>query len=256
LNKVEAETARTLNPVVKLAALIMLSVMVVMISSTVLMAGIVVIVLATKQWFGVRGAFTKGVMGFALAIFLAQIVFNHSGDGLYSAWFLRITEGGVTSGITIAGKFLSLIMMSWILVATTKPTELSSALIGVGVPYRYGYLPALAMRFVPIFEVELNSVREAQIVRGLRLDRSVRGLIRSAKYTVLPMFFTAMFRVNSLASSMTGRGFGAYPKRTLLHPSRITRLDVAYAFATFLAAATAILVDRRLNQDLMQLLWF
>ena len=232
-----------LNPVAKLLGLILLSILVVMIASPVIMAVFVAVVLSAKRYFRTRGLFTKGVMGFALAIFVAQLIFNHSGDEVYSVSVLKVTTGGISSGIAIAGKFLSLIMMSWIFVATTKPSDLSSALIGVGVPYRYGYLPALAMRFVPVFEIELNSVREAQVVRGLKLDRSLKGLIRSAKYTVLPMFFTAMFKVNSLAASMTGRGFGAHRQRTLLHPLRVTRWDAAFVVSTLAAVALFVILQ-------------
>jgi energy-coupling factor transport system permease protein len=244
-----------LNPVAKLLALILLSILVVLISSPAVMVMFVAVVLTAKHHFRTRGLFTKGVMGFAFAIFVAQIVFNRSGDEVYSISVLEVTTGGISSGIAIAGKFLSLIMMSWIFIATTRPSDLSSALIGVGIPYRYGYLPALAMRFVPVFEIELNSVKEAQVVRGLRLDRSIRGLIRSAKYTVLPMFFTAMFKVNSLAASMTGRGFGIHPERTLLHPLRVTRWDVAFVLATLATVSSAILLESCAEVDLSALVW-
>lgn len=233
-----------LNPVSKLGMLITMSVLVLLTSSPFTMLLIVISVLAAKQWFGTKGRFTKGVMGFALAIFIAQIMFNRTGDELASLWMVSVTTGGVNSGVTIAGKFLSLIMMSWIFVATTKPSEFSSSLIGVKVPYRYAYLPALAMRFVPIFELELSSVREAQVVRGLKLDRSLKGLIRSARYTVLPMFFSAMYKVNSLAASMTGRGFGASGERTQLHPKNLSGWDMAVMMATVVMAALLFLVDR------------
>ena len=235
---------RNVNPVAKLAILVTLSVVILLLGTPLMMLLMLVAVLAAKQYFGTKGRFTKGVMAFGIAIFVAQILFNHSGDELTSIWIIEVTTGGVMSGITIAGKFLCLIIMSWTFVSTTRPSEFSSALVSSGLPYRYAYLPALAMRFVPIFEVELNSVRDAQVVRGLRLDKSIRGLIRSAKYTVLPMFFVAMFKVNSLAASMTGRGFGLYKDRTMLNPARITSWDVAVVAATIAAAVVLFQVDR------------
>ena len=242
--KTQHEKNRSVNPVAKLAVLVTLSAIVLLLGTPLMMLSMLVAVIAAKQYFGTKGRFTKGVMAFGVAIFVAQILFNHSGDELASAWVIEVTTGGVVSGVTIAGKFLCLIIMSWIFVSTTKPSEFSSALVSSGLPYRYAYLPALAMRFVPIFEVELNSVREAQAVRGLRLDRSVRGLIRSAKYTVLPMFFVAMFKVNSLAASMTGRGFGLYKDRTMLNPTRMTSWDTAMVVATIAMAIMLFQVDR------------
>jgi energy-coupling factor transport system permease protein len=214
------------------------------------MTGMIVAVLVWKRHLRARGIFTKGVLGFAFAIFIAQVLFNHTGEEAYSIAFLSVTTGGISTGITIAGKFLCLIMMSWMLIATTKPSDLSSSLMSVRMPYRYAYLPALAMRFVPIFQFELNSVREAQTVRGLRLDKSVKGLIRSAKYTVLPMFFSAMFKVNSLAASMTGRGFGGHADRTLLRPRRPTPSDGFAVLATAVLAAVIFQLDRYLSANL------
>ncbi len=243
-----------MNPVSKIVMLVIASILVIMISTPVVMVGMVVAVMVAKQHFRARGIFTKGVVGFAFAIFAAQILFNHSGETVLSTTLLSITEGGISSGVTIAGKFLCLIMMSWMLVGTTRASELSASLMSVGVPYRYAYLPALAMRFVPIFQFELNSVREAQTVRGLRLDRSLKGLVRSARYTALPMFFSAMFKVNALAASMTGRGFGSHPERTLLHPSRPSMADAAAALAMSGLAVAIVLVDRCVSTGQLLLL--
>jgi energy-coupling factor transport system permease protein len=239
-----------LNPVAKILMLAIVSILVILITSPVLMTGMIVAVLVWKRHLRARGIFTKGVLGFAFAIFIAQVLFNHTGEEAYSIAFLSATTGGISTGITIAGKFLCLIMMSWMLIATTKPSDLSSSLMSVRMPYRYAYLPALAMRFVPIFQFELNSVREAQTVRGLRLDKSVKGLIRSAKYTVLPMFFSAMFKVNSLAASMTGRGFGGHADRTLLRPRRPTPSDGFAVLATAVLAAVIFQLDRYLSANL------
>ncbi|UCE90773.1 MAG: energy-coupling factor transporter transmembrane protein EcfT [Methanobacteriota archaeon] len=235
---------RGVNPLAKLGILITLSALVLLLGTPLTMLLMLVAVISAKQYFGTKGRFTKGVMGFALAIFVAQILFNHSGDRLASAWIIEVTNGGVTAGVTIAGKFLCLIMMSWIFVSTTRPSEFSSSLVSSGLPYRYAYLPALAMRFVPVFEVELNSVREAQTVRGLRLDRSVKGLLRAAKYTIVPMFFVAMFKVDSLAASMTGRGFGLHKDRTDLHPVKTSPWDIAAVVATIAVAIVLFQIDR------------
>ncbi|MGD9962566.1 MAG: energy-coupling factor transporter transmembrane protein EcfT [Thermoplasmata archaeon] len=233
-----------LNPISKALLLVMCSVLVLLISDPVHMSIVVVCVLVTKERYQARGVMTKGIIGFAATIFLAQVIFNHSGDELVSWSVLGITTGGVYDGVSIAGKFLSLIMMSWVFVATTTPSELSSALTTTGFPYRYAFLPALSMRFVPVFRFELATVREAQVTRGMRLDKSLRGVIRSARYTTTPMLMTAMSKVNSLAASMSGRGFGVYEKRTQLKPLRMTAFDIAFVAFSATMVVLAYLVTR------------
>lgn len=233
-----------LNPISKMALLVMLSVLVILISDPVHMVVFVSCVLVAKHRFRARGVVTKGISLFALTIFLAQVVFNHSGTVVAEYSVLSVTSGGLRDGVSIAGKFLGLIMMSWVFVATTTAYDLSSALSTARFPYRYAFLPALAMRFVPVFRFELGTVREAQTTRGLKLDASLSGIMRSARYTTIPMLMTAMARVNSIAASMTGRGFGMSRTRTLLKPIRMTRWDIAFLIASLSLVVTAYIVSK------------
>ncbi len=235
--------AMRLNPISKATLLVMCSILVLLISDPVQISVIVVCVLVAKSRYEARGVMTKGIIAFAATIFLAQVIFNDSGEVVADWRVLEVTTGGIYDGISIAGKFLSLIMMSWVFVATTTPTELSSALTTAGFRYRYAFLPALSMRFVPVFRFELATVREAQVTRGMRLDKSLRGIIRSARYTTTPMLMTAMSRVNSLAASMEGRGFGMYDKRTQLKPLRMTAFDLAFIVSSATAVVLAYFVS-------------
>lgn len=233
-----------LNPISKVALLVMLSVLVILLTDPAHMVIFVCCVFVVKQWYGARGVVTKGITLFAFTIFLAQVIFNHSGTVVAEYSVLSVTTGGLKDGVSIAGKFLSLIMMSWVFVATTTAYELSSALSTARFPYRYAFLPALAMRFVPVFRFELGTVREAQTTRGLKLDASLKGIVRSARYTTIPMLMTAMARVNSIAASMTGRGFGMSRTRTLLKPVHFTRWDLAFVIASSSLTVVAYLVSR------------
>ncbi|MCJ7607044.1 MAG: energy-coupling factor transporter transmembrane protein EcfT [Thermoplasmata archaeon] len=246
--------ARGLNALTKLTMLLTFSVLVLLVPDPAFMLVFVAMVMIAKHFFDTKNLFTRGVVAFGAMIFLAQILFNHAGDTLLRLSFLTITTGGVGSGITISGKFVCLVVMSWIFVATTRPTDLSSALTTAGMPYRYAFLPALAMRYVPTFQFEFASVRDAQTTRGLRLERNFRGLVSSIRYTMVPMLFTAMFKVNSLASSMEGRGFGADSKRTLLHQNRMTLADALIAVSAVALSAIVFLISTQVTVDLFSAL--
>jgi len=239
-----------INPFAKLIILIIFSVMIFLITEPVFMIGIVAAVLAIKQVFVKRSVVARGIVLFALAIFIAQIIFNRSGETFFEISVVKVTAGGVSSGIMFAGRFLSLLAMSWVFVVTTTASSLSSALTSSGIPYRYAFMPALAMRFVPTFQFELASVREAQVTRGLKLGKGLRGLFRSVKYTLTPMLILAVSKVNALASSMTGRGFGAYPKRTMLKPYAMTVRDFLFVLGAVGLVALVIYSDRNLELGL------
>jgi len=151
---------------------------------------------------------------FALVLFIAQALSIHSGR-IFVASPLRITAGGLLAGGRMALRFLVILSASALFVRTTDPDRLAQGLIRAGIPYRYGYLLILALRFVPFFQDELRSVREAQRVRGIEVSvRSPRWIAHAARYTFVPVLVSGLHRVESIAISMKGRCFGLYSKRT------------------------------------------
>jgi len=232
------------NPVVKLFALISGAVLVFLIDSVLMLACFVAILVSMKFIYDIKGRFGRSVLALVIAIFAAQILFVPKGDIIAELWILKITWGSVVTGFLIAGRFFSLITMSWIFVGTTEPRDLSSALANIGVPYRYSFLLILAMRFAPIFRFELSNVQKAQKIRGLKADKSIRGLIRSVRYTTMPMLFSALSKVNTLASSMEGRGFGAHKKKTFLHPVKFTLCDISLTIMIIVFSVVIFLLNR------------
>ena len=214
-----------INPVVKLIALILGAGMVFLIDSVFMLFCFVIVLISLKLIYDIKGRFGKGIVALVIAIFLAQIIFVPKGKVIAEIWVFNLTSGSILTGFLIAGRFFSLITMSWIFVGTTEPKYLASGLANIGVPYRYSFLLILAMRFAPIFQFELSNVQEAQKIRGLKIDKGLKGLIKSIRYTTLPLLFSALSKVNTLASSMEGRGFGAYKEKTFLHPVKFTLWD-------------------------------
>ncbi|MFO8109435.1 MAG: energy-coupling factor transporter transmembrane component T [Thermoplasmata archaeon] len=217
-----------INPVAKLFALVLGAGMVFLVDSVWILLCFVLLLVLLKLIYGIKGRFGRSILALVAAILFAQIVFVPEGEPLANLWLFEITRGSVVNGFLISGRFFSLITISWIFVGTTEPRDLSSGLANIGVPYRYSFLLILAMRFAPIFQFELSNVQQAQTIRGLKIDKNINGLISSVRYTTMPLLFSAMSKVNTLSSSMEGRGFGMYRKKTFLHPVRFTFWDFAF----------------------------
>ena len=251
MNKEIPSEKTGLNPITKVLLLVIFSILILLIRNPLVMMVAVVFIWLLKMHFHAVGLISRGIFLFAVTIFLAQIFFNHSGELILEASILKFTAGGVCTGILIAGRFFSLVMMSWIFISTTTASELSTSLISTGFPYRFAFLPALSMRFVPTFQLEFATVKEAQTIRGLRLDNRLRGLIKTIRYTMFPMLFSAVSRVNSLVASMEGRGFGIYRTRTLLHPNSPTISDLAVVFAGIFLSTAIYLMDQEITTDIL-----
>jgi len=163
---------------------------------------------------GIRFLTTMGVLLFSL-----QVLFNHSGSSILDVSLgtvnLSVTEVGVANGIYVGGRFLTLVLMSYLFVLTTDPSALAYSLMRIGLPYRYGFVLITALRLAPIFEVESNTVYQAQLTRGIEYDvRSPRRFLTLARQLILPLLVSALSKVDDLAVSMEGRCFGKYPTRT------------------------------------------
>jgi energy-coupling factor transport system permease protein len=186
----------------------------------------------------VRG--TRLFVSTALLLGLLQILFVREGVTLFQVGPLAISTGGVQAGVYVAGRFLSVILLSYLFVLTTEPNDLAYALMRAGLPYRYGFALITALRLVPAFEQEGQIVYNAQLARGVRYDvKSPRRYLNLARQFVLPLLVSALGKVDALAVSMEGRCFGKYPARTFLREVQATWLD-AVAVGLLVAGVVVI----------------
>jgi len=230
-----ASWLHSLHPLIKLCWLAGLSISLFVVSSPLWVVTVLLLAVGSfplaglnlrRDVRGVRFLTTMGVLLFSL-----QAVFNHTGSPILDmAWGpanLLITGGGIAAGVYVGGRFLSLVLMSYLFVLTTDPSSLAYALMQIGLPYRYGFVLITALRLAPIFEVESNTVYQAQLTRGVKYDvRSPRKFVTLARQLILPLLVSALSKVDALAVSMEGRCFGKYPTRTYRRTTRYTRRDI------------------------------
>jgi energy-coupling factor transport system permease protein len=182
------------------------------------------------------------LLGTAILLALAQILFIREGDVWVSLGPEAITQGGVYAGVYIAGRFISVITLSYLFVFTTEPNELAYSLMQAGLPYRYGFTLITALRLLPVFEQEGQIVYEAQLARGVRYNhKNPLRYVKLARQFVLPLLVSALSHVDALAVSMEGRCFGKYPTRTFLRQTRFSWRDSLFCFLLVAILAASIL---------------
>jgi energy-coupling factor transport system permease protein len=118
------------------------------------------------------------------------------------------------------------VLLSYLFVLTTDPNDLAYGLMQIGLPYRYGFALVTALRLVPIFEREAQTVYNAQRTRGIGHDvRSPARFVAWMRQLLMPVLSSALGKVDRLAVSMEGRSFGRYPQRTFLKQCPFVRRD-------------------------------
>jgi energy-coupling factor transport system permease protein len=223
-----------LSPLTKLVTLVLFSLTIFLLDSLAVELLCLLSLLLTGALTRSQGflslATSKYLASFGILLFVIQVLFNAGGEVYFTIplWLVHIdvTSSGLMVGLIVAIRFVCVILASAIFVFTTDPGELAYALMRAGLPYRYGFMLVTAIRFMPVFESEAGTVSCAQKARGLDIDSGgVRAVIRSARYTLLPLVVSALSRVDVLVISMEGRAFGRSGHRTFLRKGRFGKRD-------------------------------
>jgi energy-coupling factor transport system permease protein len=83
-----------------------------------------------------------------------------------------------------------------------------------------------ALRFIPVFHLELEQVKNAQMAKGIELEGlAPRKLLRAVRYLLVPLVISALSKVDFLTISMESRAFGLYPARTYMYSQALSRND-------------------------------
>ena len=128
-----------------------------------------------------------------------------------------ISLESIMHATSMAIRFLSLLSATFLLLFTTKISELTIGFRKFGLPYTASFLFAGSIRFIPVIMDDLNTIMEAQKCRGLDLESG--SLLSRAKSIIImlaPLIFTSFKRVKTLGYSLETRAFDAVNKRTSL----------------------------------------
>lgn len=244
-----------LNPLLKLVSLVIVGISILIYPSFILSILILSIVLTL---FGIARVYPKlskkrirFLVLFSVLLFLLQVMITQNGTILFfivpaigdNLPLFPVTTFGVERGLILSIRFLIIVFSSMLFVAITDPTLLAHALAQVKVPYRYAFTLVIALRFLPLFDVENQVVRMAQRSRGLSTNiRSLSSILRVVRFTFFPLLVSALSRVDELAISMDGRGFGQAKQRSYLRKSHWTRTDTFLMFLMLSLLALSILL--------------
>jgi len=190
---------------------------------------------------GIRLVITTG-----LILFLLYLVFDKTGSPVVNPGIplLRITTGGLNTGLQISGRFFSVVLLSYIFILTTDPNQLAYSLMKVGLPYRYGFMLVTALRLAPILEKEAQTIYRAQLVRGVQYDkRNLKKIFLLMQQFLTPLLISALRRADKLVFSMEGRGFGRYTERTFRRQMTPTSLDIGISVSLFIFFGMLILIN-------------
>jgi energy-coupling factor transport system permease protein len=173
----------------------------------------------------------QALVVFGVLILIVQVLFR-GGEVFYALGPVRLHAQGlyVTREVWFRLANLAVLFIEYMM--WTHPGDITLMLLKLGLPYRYGMLMGLALRFFPVIQEELTQVQEAQQVRGQPLQRTwqkIAGLVP----VMLPLTLRVLRRTTEVSLAMELRGFGYDKERTFLREIRLRPVD--WALLTVLA---------------------
>lgn len=249
-----------LHPLLKLEMLLCFSLLVFTLSHYLCGLFLFMLLLAGYRAAGLGPVFfwrrMKFILVFTLLIFLVHVIFVREGSLLWQLdlWGLRleIWSLGLNHGLLLVSRFLNTIGSSYLFVVATDPNRLAYALMQAGLPYRYGFMLITALRFVPLFFLELDQVRHAQMAKGIDLEKlSLKNFTRAVRYLFVPLVLSALGKVDALTISMESRAFGLYPRRSYLESQPFTGRHRLAAAAVLIISLGLFLLLRQLNMEVL-----
>ena len=222
------QRVHTVNPVAKIAALVPLTLCLLLtldwLSGAVAVVGELVLFLAAGLRSRALWLRTVPVWVAAPLAGLSMVLYGQASGASYFRWGLvHVSEGSVAIGVATALRVLAVALPAVVLLATVDPTDLADGLAQrARLPSRF-VLGALAgLRLVGLFVQDWRSLELARRARGVADTGRLRRLLGQA----LALLVLAIRRGTKLATAMEARGFDSPGGRTWARSSPFGRAEV------------------------------
>lgn len=147
---------------------------------------------------------------------------------------------GFMYGLNVIFKTLALTLVVPLGVFTTDVDSIIVGMVKAKIPYKLAFIFSATLRFFPLLFQEINTIIEAQRLRGLALEKMgiIKRIFVYAKVAV-PLILGAMVKSQQLEVVLQSKAFSGDPDRTYLHETQLGWKDFLLIgfFAVFLIAS-------------------
>ena len=146
-------------------------------------------------------------------------------------------------------KYFSVIPVALLFVITTHPSEFASSLNRIGVPYKFSYAVSIALRYIPTVQEDFITISKAQQAKGIDISRNVKltTRIKNVSYTLLPLIFSSIDKIDVISNAMLLRGFGKKNRRTWYHARKMKISDIVAILITGIFVIVSLILIKMNN---------
>jgi energy-coupling factor transport system permease protein len=143
-----------------------------------------------------------------------------------SNWWLigggSMSLEGFMYGVQLIFKTLTLTLVIPLGVFTTDVDTMIVGMVKARIPYKIAFIFSSTLRFFPVLFQEIQTIIEAQRLRGLAIEK-MNPIQRLSVYSkvAVPLILGAMVKSQQLEVVLQSKAFSGSPLRTYLHESKL-----------------------------------
>jgi energy-coupling factor transport system permease protein len=238
-----------LNPLTKLILSFSLCVFCFLTARHFLILSVIALNLALAGLGGIIGRSLRtlrSLVKFSLILFIVQIFFVRQGAALIRFPFdIIITSQGLLFSLLFVLRLIAAAMPLTLMLSVTRISDMSNALTRYfGIPYKYTFAIATAVRFIPLFAEEMAGIMEAQISRGIEFDtRNFFKKIRLLLPLCVPLLISSVRKIEGGAISAELRGFNLRGRNSGYKQYRFSPADMGILAACLLLITAGVFTN-------------
>lgn len=152
---------------------------------------------------------------FFIVLIIIQSVFTSQGNSIIQVYQVTVlTDVGIVRGLQYLYRML-IVILSGAIISSSGLKDNLLGLVQLGIPYDFGFMSAIGIRFLPIFMEDIRNTQMALSLRGVDLESlKLRERIQMVTTLFLPTVVGALQRAKELSMSAEARGYKIQSKRT------------------------------------------
>ena len=157
-----------------------------------------------------------------------------------------IYQEGIYSGISLFLRCLAAVNFASLMILTTHPSDLFTALHRIGMPHHANFMVSTSLQLIPIVQREFIIIMSAQRSRGMKATG-----FSAAIPCIVPVFAGTIERIQQLSLSLASRAFGSKGLKTNIREIEASLKDYVAGIIGlgFTIAGTWYLIYYRVQLD-------
>ncbi|GGK07929.1 putative HMP/thiamine permease protein YkoC [Lentibacillus kapialis] len=178
------------------------------------------------RWLKLFSPFLMLAVSFAwMTMLYANQTFS-GGQEMFRFWLFEVTSGSFQTGVSVGLRSLCFGALSLLFILTTDSTKLMlSFMQQFKLPPKITYGILAGYRFLPVFQHELQTLRQAHRIRGVSRARGIKGSVNQFRRYAIPLLASGIRKAERVSIAMESKGFTDDADRTHYHNMTVKKRD-------------------------------